>query len=311
MDLAGIVSVDNEVAQALRDGGPVVALESSIIAQGFPRPDNLALALELVTAVRGAGAVPAVVALAEGKIHVGADGELLRRLAEEDCLKCGARDLAVACEQGRLGATTVSATSRVAAAVGIRVFATGGIGGVHRRLPGDTGPLDVSADLAELGRSPVAVVSSGAKAILDLPATLETLESLGVPVLGYRCDDFPAFFSTSSGLPVAHRIDDSAALAAVVSTHWRLAGQGLLVCLPPPQEHAIAALEVEEWLGEALRGAAAAGIAGAAVTPYLLAQLRSLSGGRTLAVNRALALSNAVLGAELSVALTKLDGRGA
>lgn len=308
MDLANLISVDAEVSEALRDRRPVVALESSIIAQGFPRPDNLALAHELLATVRVAGAVPAVTSVSDGIVHVGADDELLRRLAEEDCRKCGARDLAVARRQGALGATTVSATSRIAASVGIRVFATGGIGGVHRRLAPNSEPLDVSADLAELARSPVAVVSSGAKVILDLPATLEALESLGVPVLGFGCSDFPAFFSTTSGLPVAHRIDDIDDLAHVVGDHWRLAGQGVLVCLPPPTEHAIPSDEVEAWLATALRKAADGGIVGAAVTPFLLAELRALSLGRTLTVNRALALSNADLGARLAVALANQAG---
>lgn len=307
MTLGDLVAIDDEVARALGEGRAVVALESSIIAQGFPRPDNLALALEMVTAVRDCGAVPAVTAVVDGSIRVGADDHLLRRLAVEDCLKCGARDLAVARRRGELGATTVSATARIAATVGIRVFATGGIGGVHRRLPGDAAPFDVSADLAELARSPVAVVSSGAKSILDLPATLEALEAFGVPVLGYRCEEFPAFFSTTSGLPVSHSVDDIEQLASILADHWGLAGQGALICAPPPAEFAIAANDVEAWVQKALVRASEAGVAGAAVTPFLLAELRSLSGGRTLTVNRALALNNARLGAQIAVAMTKVD----
>ena len=300
---ADILTLDDEVAAALSDGRPVVALESSIVAQGFPRPDNLALAREMTAVVRAGGAVPALTAVVDGDIRVGADDALLQRLAQENCRKLGARDLAAARRQGVLGATTVSATVRIAALAGIRVFATGGIGGGHRRMPGELAPLDVSADLAELARSPVCVISSGAKAILDLPATLETLETLGVPVLGFACEEFPAFFSATSGLSVTHRVDNTAEAAAIAQDHWRLAGQGLLLCQPPPEDAALPAAEVEGWVEQALRKAAAQGIQGTSVTPYLLAEIRQLSNGRTLTVNRALALSNAALGAALAGAL--------
>lgn len=305
MQTKGIVHLENEVAAALRDGRPVVALESSIIAQGFPRPDNLALAREMTEAVRAGGAVPAVIAVVDGEIRVGADDTLLQRLANEDCAKCGARDLAAVRQAGRLGATTVSATARIAALVGIGVFATGGIGGVHRRNSGAEAPFDVSADLLELTRGKVAVISSGAKAILDLPATLEALETLGVPVLGFGCDWFPAFFCASSGLRVAHRVDDVGAAAVMIHDHWRLGGQGVLLCHPPPESAALPSSDVEDWVSRAVSAAEAAGIAGAAVTPYVLAEIRALSGGRSLAVNRALALANATLGAALAGALAQ------
>ena len=300
-----LIRCSEEVAEALATGAPVVALESSIIAQGFPRPENRELASAMVAAVRDGGAVPAVTAVADGRIELGGDADLLDRLALQDCAKCGARDLAVRLRDGGLGATTVSATARIAAAVGMRVFATGGIGGVHRPSIDETAPrFDISADLLELSRSAVIVVSSGAKVILDLPATLEALEALGVPVLGYRCEEFPAFFTAVSGLSVNHRIEEIAQAAAIARDHWRLGGAGLLLCNPPPTDEALPAEQVKAWVETALRSAERDGIAGAAITPYLLQCVRDLSEGRSLSVNRALALSNARLGADLAKALS-------
>jgi pseudouridine-5'-phosphate glycosidase len=258
--------------------------------------------------VRAAGAVPAGVALLDGRIRIGlAEGEL-ERLAREPAAKCGARDLAGCLAGGGNAGTTVSATARLAALCGIRVFATGGIGGVHRRPPDQPeAPADVSADLPELARSPVAVICAGAKSILDLPATLEMLETLGVPVLGAGTDCFPAFYAADSGLSVAQRLDAVGALAAAAQAHWALGGAGLLVCQPPPEADALAAAELETMTGEALVRAVREGVRGGAVTPFVLAELRRLSGGRTLAVNRSLVTANAALGGRLAVALAVAD----
>ena len=300
-ELSDLIRIGDEVAQALVEGRAVVALETSIVAQGFPRPDNLAVGREMAAAARAGGTVPALVAVVDGRVRVGLDDDTLVRIATEDCAKCSARDLAAVVMSGGLGATTVAATTRIAAEAGIAVFATGGIGGVH---PGD-GPPDVSADLMELSRRPVAVVCSGAKSILDLAATLEALETLGVPVVGHRTDRFPAFHSIDSGLAVPRRCEDPAGIAALARAHWALGGGGLLVCEPPPRDLAIPSAALRGWLAEARAEAAAAGIAGPALTPFLLAALNRLSGGRTLAVNRALAIANAALGARLAVALAE------
>ncbi len=293
-----------EVEAALRRGAPVVALESTLVAHGFPPPDNLEVGRALEAAVRAEGAVPATVAVLDGTIRVGlAEAELERVAGARDIEKCSLRDLATLCAGGRSGATTVAATLRIAAGAGIAVFATGGIGGVHRR---HGGPLDVSADLYELSRSPVAVVSAGAKSILDLPATLELLETLGVPVIGYACDEFPAFHSAASGLALAHRADDLDALAAVVRSQRELdLPGGLLVCNPPPAEAAMEADELDRLVAQGLAEAEARAVSGPELTPFLLAALDRLSGGRTRAVNRALAESNARLAAKLAVALSR------
>ena len=295
-----MIRLDAEVADALEAGRPVLALETSIVAQGFPRPDNLAVGREMAAAARGAGAVPAMIAVVDGGVQVGLDDEMLFRLANEEVLKCSTRDLAATLVSGELGATTVAATTRIAAEVGIRVFATGGIGGVHR----GGGPPDVSADLAELARRPLCVVCSGAKSILDLPATLEALETLGVPVIGHGTNRFPAFHAVDSGLAVASRCDEIAAIAALAEAHWRLGGGGLLVCEPPPEDVAVASGQLEIWLARALGEARSASVSGPASTPFLLAALNRISGGATLAVNRALAIANAAVGARLAGALS-------
>lgn len=296
--------VSAEVGEALAGGAPVVAFESTLIAHGFPRPENLEIAREMDAAARASGAVPAVIAVLDGRVRVGLDEAELRRVAEaDDIAKCSLRDLAYLCATGGNGATTVAATARIAARAGIRVFATGGIGGVHRD---QGGPPDVSADLHELARSPVAVVSSGAKSILDLPATVEMLETLGVPTIGYRCDEFPAFHTGASGLKLRHRVEGVAELGAVVRAQLELGAGGLLVCNPPPAELAMAPDEVDALVAASLDEARAAGIAGPELTPYALTVLDRRSRGRTRVVNRALVLANAHLGAELAVALSAL-----
>jgi pseudouridine-5'-phosphate glycosidase len=292
----------DEVREALAGGAPVVAFESTLIAHGFPRPENLEIAREMDATAREAGAVPATIAVLDGQVRVGLEEAGLRRVAEaDDIAKCSLRDLAYLIASGGNGATTVAATARIASAAGIRVFATGGIGGVHRH---QGGPPDVSADLHELARGPIAVVSSGAKSILDLPATVEMLETLGVPAIGYRCDEFPAFHTGASGLKLRHRVESLAELAAVARAQLGLSAGGLLVCNPPPAELAMAPDEVDALVAASLDEARAAGIAGAELTPYALSVLDRRSGGRTRAVNRALVIANARLGAELAVVLS-------
>ena len=296
--------VSDEVRTALDEGRAVVALESSLIAQGLPVPHNLDTALAAEAAVRESGAVPATTALDGGRLVVGAGRELLERLAdpERDVAKAGSRDLGPLIASGRLASTTVSATMRLSHMSGIAVFATGGIGGVHR---GASTSFDVSSDIDELAATPVAVVSSGAKSILDLPATLEMLETRRVPVLGYGVDELPAFYSTSSGLRVPHRVDGPREAADAVRAHRAVPGAGaILIVQPPPAELALDANEVDEWIAAGLREAAANGVRGGAVTPHLLGVLALASGGRTLRVNIGLIVNNARTAGALASALT-------
>jgi len=295
----------DEVAQALANDHAVVALESSIVAQGLPEPDNLEVGQAMQAVVRQQGAIPAMTAVLDGYLRVGLTlDEMTRLAAASDCCKCGARDLGPALALGLPGATTVSATVAIAAAAGIQVFGTGGIGGVHRMTPGSAARADISADLLAMSRAPVAVVSSGAKSLLDLPTTLETLEALGIPVLGFGCDQFPAFYAADSGLDVSYRFDDLALLAGALRSHWSLPNAGgALVCNPPPEDTAMAADEVEALVQDATAAAGTAGVAGAALTPFILAHMREASGSRTLRVNAALAVANGVLAGRLAVEL--------
>jgi pseudouridine-5'-phosphate glycosidase len=276
-----------------------VALESTIVAHGLPWPDNLAIARELEATVRAGGATPATIAIVDGVVKVGLDERELERLASDGVrfAKAGTTDLAVHIARGTCAATTVSATATIAARAGIRVFATGGIGGVHR---GDDG--DVSHDLVALARTPIAVVSAGAKAILDLPRTLEMLETLGVLVIGYRCDELPAFYSRGSGLRLEHRVDDVTELAAIAREHWNLGGGGILVANPIPVE---AELAIGPAIEKALADAAAAGVHGKRLTPYLLSQLSVATKGASIAANRTLALDNAEIATKLALALDR------
>ena len=298
------LEVSDEVRAALAGGRPVVALESSLIAQGLPVPHNLETALAAEAAVRESGAVPATTALEEGRLIVGAGRALLERLAdpERDVAKAASRDLGPLLAAGRLGSTTVSATMRAAHLAGIDVFATGGIGGVHR---GAATSFDVSSDIDELAATPVAVVCAGAKSILDLPATLELLETRRVPVVGYGTDELPAFYSTSSGLRLGHRVDDPAAAAAAIVAHRSIPGAGgILVVQPPPVDLALPRADAEAWIAEAMRRANERGISGGAVTPHLLGHLADASGGRTLRVNIGLIVENARLAGRIASALT-------
>jgi pseudouridylate synthase len=282
-----------EVAEALAAGEPVVALETSIVAQGLPQPQNLEAALGCEAAVRAAGAVPATVAVLDGELRLGLTRPELERLAAPDpaVRKLSSRDLGPALAAGATGATTVAGTVRTAALAGVAWMATGGIGGVHRGHP-----EDVSADLFELARSPVAVVCSGPKMVLDVRATLEALESLCVPLLGYGCDECPAFYTAWSGLPVSARVDGPEEAASAAAATWAAGGAGLVLVVPPPQELPGAVGLVEQALAEA------PGAAGPAATPLLLSRIRDLSGGRSVEVNVELVVSNAAAAARCAVA---------
>jgi pseudouridylate synthase len=296
--------VSDEVATAMAERRGVVALESSLISQGLPVPHNLDTALAAEEAVRSAGSVPATTALEDGRLVVGARRDLLERLADPDrtIAKSGSRDFGPLLASRALASTTVSATMRAAHMAGITVFATGGIGGVHR---GAATSFDVSSDIDELAATPVAVICSGAKSILDLPATLELLETRRVPVVGYGVDELPGFYSITSGLRLSHRVDGAAAAAAVIAMHRSVQGAGgILVVQPPPAELALDPAEIDAWIADAMRSAEANGIRGGAVTPHLLGHIASASGGRTLAVNVALIVANARTAGEIASALT-------
>lgn len=293
-----------EVGRALREGAPVVALESTIITHGMPFPQNVETARQVEAAVRGEGAVPATMAVMGGRIHVGLTGDELERLGQaRGVAKLSRADLAACVAQGGTGATTVAATMICARLAGVEVFATGGIGGVHR---GAETSFDISADLPELAQTAVTVVAAGAKAILDLPKTLEYLETAGVPVIAFGQDDFPAFWSRSSGLRAPLRMDSAAEIAAA---HRMRAVLGLpggqLVANPIPPGDEIAREVIGPVIEAALAEAAAQGIAAKAVTPFLLQRIFELTEGRSLASNIALVLNNARLGAAIAVALRR------
>lgn len=303
--------VQPEVAAAIAAGAPVVALESTIVAHGMPYPENLALAASLEAILRAAGAVPATIAVLAGRIRVGLGRDELETLARgKGIAKASSRDLAAILVRGGSAGTTVSATMRIAALAGISVFATGGIGGVHR---GAAESFDVSADLSELGATPVAVVCAGAKSILDIPKTLEVLETMRVPVIGFGTRDFPAFYARRSGGSVDHRLDTPEEVASAIDLHLRLgSGSGLLIANPIPESDALDAAEIDGAIAAALAEAESAGISGKDVTPFLLARVSALSGGRSLAANIALVRGNAALAGRVAVALARLragDGK--
>ncbi|UXI70582.1 pseudouridine-5'-phosphate glycosidase [Tahibacter amnicola] len=299
-----LVTLTPEVDAALVDGRPVVALESTIIAHGMPYPANRETAQRLCEVVREEGAVPAIIALSGGRIRVGLSDTELEQLAQSsDVAKVSRRDLPAVLASGKAGATTVASTMLCAHLAGIRVFATGGIGGVHR---GAAESFDVSADLDELARTPVAVVSAGAKAILDLPKTLEYLETRSVPVIGYQTDTFPAFYSRSSHLQLELRCDSPAEVAALLRLHDQLGlTAGTLIANPVPAHAAMDWDDIDTAIQRALAEADRAGITGKAVTPFLLSRLVALTDGRSLATNRVLAQNNARLGAQIAVALVQ------
>ena len=294
----------DEVRRALDAKVPLVALETSVVAQGLPYPDNLSAARACEEAVRRAGAVPAPIAVVDGEVWIGLEEAALRRLAEgkERLLKLGSRDLAVAVALKASGGTTVSATCELAAAAGIRVFATGGLGGVHR---GVSEHWDISQDIGALARYPVAVVCAGAKSVLDLPKTMEALETAGVPVLGVGTHELPSFYSRTSGIPLEHRVDDAAMAARIVRARLELGQGGLVFALPPPEEAALPQAEVELHIASAMAEAERQSIRGKAVTPFLLSDMARRTGGKSLKANLALLTNNARFAGELAVALAR------
>lgn len=292
--------LSQDVGVARSAGTPIVALESTIVAHGLPWPDNLDIAKELEGAVRDAGAVPATIAIVEGRPRIGLDAATLELLAQDGAKlsKAGAIDIAVHVARKTSAATTVSATSVLASKVGIRTFATGGIGGVHR---GDSG--DVSHDLVALARTPIAVVSAGAKSILDLPRTVEMLETLGVLVLGFNTNEFPAFYTRTSGIQLDHRADTVADLAAIIRTHWALGGGGVLVANPIPEDAELDGDMITANIESAIAEANARDVYGKRLTPFLLARLAEVTGGASIRANRALAVGNAALAGQLAAQL--------
>jgi pseudouridine-5'-phosphate glycosidase len=294
------LAVHPEVAAALAARRAVVALESTVIAHGLPRPQNLAAARALEEEVRGLGSTPATIALADGQAVVGADDALLVRLAEDPAVaKVSLRDLAPVLARRGLGATTVAATVEIAARAGIQVMATGGIGGVHR---GGERSFDESADLEAIARHPVCVVCAGAKLVLDVALTLERLETLGVPVVGYGTAELPAFYVRSSGLPLEHRVDDALA-AARVAREQLARGAGIVIAVPIAEDDALDRREAEAEVARALQTAERQGVRGAALTPFLLGQLSDATGGRSLAANLSLLRANARVAAQIALAL--------
>jgi pseudouridine-5'-phosphate glycosidase len=311
--LENFLAVREDVAAAIAAGQPVVALESTVIAHGLPRPLNLQTACAMEAAVREAGATPATVGVLNGQLVVGLSAQQIAFLSEaQNVAKASRADLAAVLASGRPGATTVAATMIAAGMAGIHVLATGGIGGVHR---GGENSMDISADLTELARTPVAVVCAGAKAILDLPRTLEVLETFGVPVLGYATNEFPAFYSRESGLQLVHRVESPEEAAKLMKVQWgsgrRGAGEGaktgILFANPTPGESALPRGEVEALIAAALRAAETAGVRGKDVTPFLLREVAKLSGGRALHANIALLVANATLGGQIAVSYSTRD----
>jgi pseudouridine-5'-phosphate glycosidase len=298
------IRLSAEVRGALRNGEPIVALESCVISHGLPYPENLSTARLVEEAVRDNGAVPATIAVLEGELTVGlARAELERFASIKDTHKLSRRDLPIAIAQKWNGGTTVAATMCIAAMAGLRVFATGGIGGVHRGQP-----FDVSADLPELERTPVAVVCAGAKAILDLPLTLEWLETHGVPVLGYQTDEFPAFYSRSSGLPVDSRVGTAREAAEIIHAKRELGlGGGVLITVPVPAEHELSRQGVEDAIQQALAEAERKGVRGRQMTPFLLRRVAELTGGESITANIALLRNNAAVGAQVARELAVLE----
>ncbi len=297
----GYLILAPEVRAAVEDRRPVVALESTIIAHGMPFPKNVETALRVEKAVRDAGAVPATCAIIAGKLKAGLSAAEIELLGKEGPAipKASRRDLPYLVSQEKNGATTVASTMIIAHLAGIRIFATGGIGGVHR---GAATTMDISADLQELAHTPVAVVSAGAKSILDLGLTLEYLETFGVPVIGYQTDEFPAFYTRRSGFGVDYRLDSPADIAKLLKTKWEMGLQGgVIIANPAPEEHQLDPDVMNRAIETALADADRQGVKGKAITPFLLAAIEKLTGGRSLEANIELVLSNASLGAAVAV----------
>jgi pseudouridine-5'-phosphate glycosidase len=292
-----LILVTEEVQTALDEEQAVVALETTLVAHGFPAPDGVETGLASEAAVRAAGAVPATIGVLDGKVRIGLDRSELERFTP-GARKLGPRDIAACAVQGAVGATTVGGTLTAAAAVGIRFMGTGGLGGVHRGFPT---PPDVSADLGAVARIPAVVASSGVKSLLDVPATAELLETLGVPVIGFRTDTLPLFYDAAGGPTVSSRADDVTEIARIADAHWRLGGNALLVGRPPTES-----LDVAPLIEEALLAAERAGTRGQGVTPFVLAYLHEHSGGETRRVNRDLIVENAGLAGAIAAAYATL-----
>src|SRR5579884_104582 len=292
------IAISEEVQVALEEQRPVVALESTVIAHGLPYPANVEVAQAMEAAIRAEGAIPATIGILNGKIVIGLAQDQIQYLGTaRNILKVSRRDLAVALATQRPGATTVAGTMLCASMVGIRFFATGGIGGVHR---GAETTMDISADLTELSRTPVLVVCAGAKSILDLDLTLEYLETQGVPVLGWQTDELPAFYVRNSGYHLAHRVDDTATLAVIAHTQWECGLYGIVVGCPIPQQFAMDAAPLEAATQEALHLARSQGIRGAATTPFVLAHVAKATGGESVEANKALLINNAMWAARFA-----------
>ncbi len=302
--LPSFVTIHPDIADALLAGGPVVALESTIITHGMPHPENLETAWAVEAMVREAGAIPATIAVLDGALRIGLSQEELERLSvAEGVAKLSRADLAFCIAQGGTGSTTVAATMMAAQMAGIDIFATGGIGGVHRGAELD---FDISADLEELGRTDVIVVCAGPKAILDLPKTLQVLETKGVPVIGYGTDELPAFWSRTSGLAAPLRLDTPDEIARFAATRRQMGGHGgVLIANPVSEEHAISGTIVDGWIDMALDAAREQNIAGKDATPFLLQYIAEVSAGESLATNIALITSNARLAAKIAVAAAR------
>lgn len=301
--LAPYLQLSKEVEEALQQGKAVVALESTIISHGFPYPENRENALRCEEEIRKQGAVPATIGILDGIIHVGLDADQVERLSTgKNISKCSRRDLSVVCAKKADGATTVAATMYICSLVGIRVFATGGIGGVHR---GAEETMDISADLREFEQSPVAVICAGAKSILDIPKTLEVLETGGVPIIGYGTDELPAFYLRSSGEKLENRVDTPEEAAKILVAQWALGmPNGVLIANPIPEEAALNPDEIQPKIEEALREAKKDGISGKASTPYLLDKLYHITEGKSVGANKALAANNSKIAAQIAVALS-------
>lgn len=289
-----------EIKQAKHKKNPIVALETAVVTHGLPYPVNLELAQNMEKQVRDQGAVPATVGVLEGKVCIGLKPKQLHKLAEaKQPLKISRRDFAGAIAKGLNGGTTVAGTLTVLPQAGIRVFATGGIGGVHRDAP-----FDISADLPTLGQTPVIVVCAGAKSILDLPATLEYLETMAIPVIGYKTDEFPAFYARTSGLPVSVRADSTEEVTSIAKAHWKMgARSAVLVVVPPPEQDALPEAIMEEAIAQAMDEAQSQHVRGQQVTPFLLSRVSELTGEASLKANLSLLLNNARVAAKIAKAL--------
>ncbi|MEL6968999.1 MAG: pseudouridine-5'-phosphate glycosidase [Bacteroidota bacterium] len=300
------LSLSEEVGAAVADDQPIVALESTIISHGMPYPENVETALKVEETVRAAGAVPATIAILDGKMCAGLSKEQIERIGQAglSVTKASRRDIPLLIQQQEMGATTVAATMIVAAAANIGIFATGGIGGVHR---GAEKTFDISADLQELARTNVAVISAGAKSILDLHLTLEYLETQGVPVIGYQTAEFPAFYTRTSGLAVDAKIDSPEAIAEMLHTKWRLGlNGGAIIANPVPESHSMDPIYLQQTIDRAIALAEEEGVKGKALTPYLLAQIKSLTEGQSLVSNIELVMNNARLAGAIAVAYQNL-----